>query len=88
MRSLTIDVETVADKGLNAEEDRCGLFTTDRQVAEAAKGIYRRLIFPTITGETNPLYKEPPLTPRDRARRQVRTVTSPFPTSIIRKDLP
>ena len=48
MRSAyTIDVETVVDKGLNAEEDiDCSLFTTDRQTIEAAKGrIYKKVDF-------------------------------------------
>ncbi|HHU25735.1 MAG TPA: hypothetical protein GXZ56_03840 [Bacteroidales bacterium] len=48
MRSAyTIDVETVVDKGLNAEEDiDCSLFTTDRQAVEAAKGrIYKKVDF-------------------------------------------
>ena len=45
--AYTIDVETVVDKGLNAEEDiDCSLFTTDRQAVEAANGrIYKKVDF-------------------------------------------
>ncbi len=48
MRSAyTVDVETMVDKGLNAEEDiDCSLFTTDRQAVEAAEGrIFKKVDF-------------------------------------------
>jgi Leucine-rich repeat (LRR) protein len=45
--AYTVDVETVVDKGLNAEEDiDCSLFTTDRQSAVATNGrIYKKVDF-------------------------------------------
>ncbi len=48
MRSaFNVDVETVVDKGLNAEEDiDCSLFTADRQAVEAAEGrIFKKVDF-------------------------------------------
>mgnify|MGYP001209475173 CR=1 FL=1 len=54
--TYTVDVETVVDKGLNAEEDiDCSLFTTDRQSALATNGrIYKKVDF-TYDKETGKL---------------------------------